>query len=258
MHPRSRRRHLANCTLRGRRSNPATAGDHPSRRALSTGVAAPAEQASRAGVGASSPSLRTPRWARMNPPTLSCAFSPEQEVPHGAAAHCLRSGPRHRGEIGQCPRNSIIAPTQIFFGHADNELLDFCIDSRPAGAATCSGTIEFLGDELSIPPQTCNRPRCIRYVPERLAAQAMSNFPKRSPLYVGESLAGVQLCFENVVVGNEIFITQQKFLVHCSGDLGQEAQPIHKHLPTRSSDDKQHCMPHRKSPTKRDGVTTWA
>jgi hypothetical protein len=36
-------------------------------------------------------------------------------------------------EISQCPDNAIIAPTQIFLGHADNELLHFRIDSRPAG-----------------------------------------------------------------------------------------------------------------------------
>ena len=50
-------------------------------------------------------------------------------------------------EISQCPHNAIIAPTQIFLGRANNELLDFRIDSRPAGAATGLGTIEFAGDQ---------------------------------------------------------------------------------------------------------------
>ena len=50
-------------------------------------------------------------------------------------------------QVSQRPHNAIIAPTRIFLGNADDELLDFCIDSRPAGAATGLKTIEFAGDQ---------------------------------------------------------------------------------------------------------------
>ena len=70
--------------------------------------------------------------------------------------------------------------------------------------------------------------------------------------YVGEPQARVQLCFENSILGNEIFIPKQECLVYHSGDVGQDTTPIHGHLLTRLLDDEQDCMPQRKSQTTRD------
>jgi hypothetical protein len=56
-------------------------------------------------------------------------------------------------QIGQRPHNSVIAPITVLPGHANDQLLNFSLDSRPAGASTRLRAIEFAGDQLAVPDQ---------------------------------------------------------------------------------------------------------
>jgi hypothetical protein len=52
-------------------------------------------------------------------------------------------------QIGQRPRNPVIAPITVLLGHANDQLLDFSLDPRPARASTDLRAIEFAGDQLA-------------------------------------------------------------------------------------------------------------
>ena len=64
-----------------------------------------------------------------------------------------------------------------------------------------------------------------------LTTAAVDEDPMPSP--VGHSIsyriAVGPLLFEDLVFGGKILITHRKFLVHCPGDMGQNAYPIHNH-----------------------------
>jgi len=55
----------------------------------------------------------------------------------------------------------------------------------------------------------------------------MCDFSERHPLRVSEPQPGLELSFKDPVFGSKILITQKEFLVHCSGNVGQNTYPIH-------------------------------
>src|ERR1019366_4752751 len=55
-------------------------------------------------------------------------------------------------QIGQCPRNPVIAPVTVLFGHANDQPFDLLLDPRPARGSTGPRTIELAGNELSVYP----------------------------------------------------------------------------------------------------------
>src|SRR3954464_4908841 len=78
-------------------------------------------------------------------------------------------------QIGQGAGNPVIAPVPILLGHANDQLLDFSRDSRPARAATSFRAVELAGDQLSVPGQdgvrlshSCDLSQC-------LATEAMTD-----------------------------------------------------------------------------------
>ena len=130
-------------------------------------------------------------------------------------------------QIGQRPRNPVIAPIPVLLGHACDQLLDSSLDPRPAGASTGLRAIEFAGDKLAIPGQDGVRPGHIGHFAENLAAQSTTDFAQRSSFGVRELQPSFQLGLQDAVFGSQIFISQQQLLVHRPRDVGQDACPIH-------------------------------
>jgi hypothetical protein len=56
-------------------------------------------------------------------------------------------------QIGQRPRNPVIAPVTVLLGHANDQSLDLSPDPRPTPAATGLRAIEFAGDKFAVPGQ---------------------------------------------------------------------------------------------------------
>ena len=75
-------------------------------------------------------------------------------------------------QIGQCPRNPVIAPVPVLSGHAHDQLLDLSLDPRSARASTGLRAIEFAGDKLAIPAQDSVRSGYGGDFGENLAAEA--------------------------------------------------------------------------------------
>jgi hypothetical protein len=89
-------------------------------------------------------------------------------------------------QIGQRPRNPVIAPVPVLAGHANDQLLDLSIDPRSARASTRLRAIEFAGDKLAIPAQDGVRPGYGGDAGENFAAQAMTDLAERTSLGVRE------------------------------------------------------------------------
>src|SRR5262245_53620497 len=85
-------------------------------------------------------------------------------------------------QIGQRPRNPVIAPITVLLGHANNQPLDFARDPWPARTATGFRAIELAGDKLAVPGQDGVRPSHGCKLGESLAAQAMTELAERGPL----------------------------------------------------------------------------
>jgi hypothetical protein len=62
-------------------------------------------------------------------------------------------------------------------------------------------------------------------------AKAMSDFSQCHSLRVSQPQRYPELSFEDPVFGSKILLSQQQFLVHCPGDIGQYAYPVHDHSP---------------------------
>jgi hypothetical protein len=60
----------------------------------------------------------------------------------------------------------------------------------------------------------------------------MTDLGQRGPISIGKELPTLNLAYKNPVFSDEIFIAQENFLVHCSGDIGQQARPIPSNPPT--------------------------
>ena len=126
-------------------------------------------------------------------------------------------------EIGQRPRNPVIAPVPVLARQANDQLLDHSPDPRSARALTGLRAIEFAGDQLAVPGQDGVRPGHSCDLAENLAAQAMADLAERGPLGVRELQPPFQLGLQDAVFGGQIFVPRQQLLVHRPRDVGQDA-----------------------------------
>ena len=133
----------------------------------------------------------------------------------------------HIPEIGQSAHNPIIAPVPVLTGHANDQLLDFSRQPKPARASTGLRAIELAGDKLAIPGQDGVRPRYSCDLGEGLAAQAMTDLAEHGSLGVRELQSPSQLGLQDADFGDQIFVPRQQLLVHRPRDVGQDARPIH-------------------------------
>ncbi len=130
-------------------------------------------------------------------------------------------------QIGQRPHNPVIAPVTVLPRHANDQLLNFSLDLRPAGASTSFRAIEFAGHEVAVPSQDGVRPGDIGHLAENLAAQSMTDLAERGSLGVRELQPPLQLGLQDAIFGGQIFDPRQQLLVHHPRDEGQNACPIH-------------------------------
>ena len=85
-------------------------------------------------------------------------------------------------QIGQRPRNPVIAPVPVLAGHANDQLLDLALDPRSARASTPLRAIELVGYKLAIPAQDSVWLGYGGDYGENLAAQAMTDLSERASL----------------------------------------------------------------------------
>jgi len=92
-------------------------------------------------------------------------------------------------QIGQRPRNPVIASITVLLSHANDQLLDLSLDPRPAGTSMGLRAIEFAGHQLAVPGQDGVRSGHIGHLAENLAAQSMTDLAERVARIAGRDRA---------------------------------------------------------------------
>ena len=64
------------------------------------------------------------------------------------------------------------------------------------------------------------------YLLEPFASESLSDLSQRVPLRIGEPESGRQACSQNAVLGAQVLVLQQQFLVDEARHKGQKAGPI--------------------------------
>jgi hypothetical protein len=85
--------------------------------------------------------------------------------------------------------------------------------------------VKLLGDQSPIPAQNSVGFGNARDIPERFAAKALSDFGQGDPFRVGEAQSRRKLGPQDSVLGGQILIPQQEFLVDGASHVGQEPHP---------------------------------
>jgi hypothetical protein len=130
-------------------------------------------------------------------------------------------------QISQRPHNPVIAPVTVLPRHANDQLLNFSLDPRPARASSSPRAVEFARHEVAVPGQDGVRPGDIGHLAQNLAAQSMTDFAERGSLGVRELQPPLRLGLQDAIFGGQIFDPCQQLLVHHPRDEGQNARPIH-------------------------------
>src|ERR1035438_9076935 len=126
-----------------------------------------------------------PKWL------FACA--PVRAVRRDGAEHYRPFDPRPHAPDWLAPDNPIITPGPVLLGHANNQFLNFSVDPWPARGSTCPRSIEFAGNQPSVPCQDGVGQGGSRHLAEGFAAQSMANLAELRSLGVGDPWAPFQL-----------------------------------------------------------------
>lgn len=129
-------------------------------------------------------------------------------------------------EIGQRPRDPVVAPVPVLAGHANDQLLDLPLDPRSA-RPSMRRAIELAGHELAIPAQDGVRLSYGGDVGQNLATQAMTDLAEHASLGVRQLQPTVQLRLEDAVLRGQVFVRRQQLLIHRPRHVGQDTRPFH-------------------------------
>src|ERR1035437_7757048 len=109
-------------------------------------------------------------------------------------------------QIGQRPNDPVIAPGRILLGHANNQFLNFSIDSGPAWDSTLLRAIELARGKSSVPCQDGIRQGHMRHLAKGLTAQSTANLAELRSLGVREPQPPLQLAPQDPVFSSQILI----------------------------------------------------
>jgi hypothetical protein len=88
------------------------------------------------------------------------------------------------------------------------------------------GSVELLGNQASVPAENAIRLGHSRDIPQCSAAQPIGDLSERGSLGIGQPQAGGQLAVQNAILGDQVFVAEQQFLIHESGHEGQQTCPM--------------------------------
>src|SRR6266404_4045557 len=134
-------------------------------------------------------------------------------------------------QICQGTYDPIVAPTRIFPRHLHDQAFCFLIYLGAPYTSTESRPIKFVRDELPIPTQNrIGLGRC-RHVLQCLSTQAVSDLGQCRLFSFRKQQPTLDLTSQDAVLRRQIFVSQQEFLIDCSGDIGEQARPKHLRFP---------------------------
>ena len=129
-------------------------------------------------------------------------------------------------QVGQCTDDAVISPAAVLSGHAHYQGFHFRWNLGAAWILPVLGAIELLGDQPSIPGQDGVGFGDAGDLSERFASQALPDLGEGGTLGIAQPQSRGQLRPQNTVLRGQIFILQQKLLVHRAGHVRQQSHPL--------------------------------
>ena len=131
-------------------------------------------------------------------------------------------------EVPESPGNSVIAPALVFSRKLDDQGLDFYVDSWSAWIMSILGAVELLRDQSAMPAQKGVGLDDVGYLLQSFLAKPLTNLGQRLPFTVGQTQATLDLVSKNAVLGRQVLVPQQEFLINRARDVGQQFLPVHR------------------------------
>jgi hypothetical protein len=132
-----------------------------------------------------------------------------QNVSHGLVGQAVT-------QIGQRSDDWVISPASILTRHSHHQSFHIRFNGGAAWILSVFGTIELLGDEPSIPGQDGVRLGNAGDLSERFASHTPPDLGEGGALEITQPQSRWQLRPQNTVLRGQIFILQEKLLVHRS------------------------------------------
>ena len=121
----------------------------------------------------------------------------------------------------ECAGDAIISPAAILTGQAHDQFRDVPTEGRSSRIGAVPGAIELVSDELSKPGENGVRFGSRGHRFESLPSESFADDGQSGTLGIGQHKAGRQTGTKDSILGQQIFILQQKLLIHNSGHISQ-------------------------------------
>jgi hypothetical protein len=139
-------------------------------------------------------------------------------------SHCLIG--QAVTQIGQGSDDAVISPAGVLSRHSHHQSFHFRSNRGATRILPLFGAIELLGDEPSIPGQDGVGLGDAGYRSECFASQALTDLGEGGALGIAQPQSRWQLRPQNTVLCGQIFILQQKLLVHRARHVRQQPHPL--------------------------------
>jgi hypothetical protein len=129
-------------------------------------------------------------------------------------------------EVGESPDDPVVSPSRVFSRHAYDEGFDLGRDRGTARTGATFGSVEFLGNQAAVPSQDGIRERDGGDQFKVLAAEPFADLGQSRALRIGKAQTRRQMCAEDTILGDEVFILEQQALVHQARYVRQQPHPF--------------------------------
>ena len=116
-------------------------------------------------------------------------------------------------QIGQRTHDAVISPAAVLARQLDYQRLHFRRDPWAAGRGTTMAPVELLRYQSSIPGQKGIRLGSAGDILQSFAAQSFGDLGQGGSLRIGQPESGRQMRSEDAILGRQVFVTQQQFLI---------------------------------------------
>ena len=128
--------------------------------------------------------------------------------------------------MGQRARDPVVAPALILACESHDERFNVGSDSWPAWIGASLGAIEFRGHQFPIPSQNGVGFGDTRHVRQSLSSQPAADLGQRRTFGIGQPKSAGQVPSQDPILGGQILVLQQQFLIDQAGDVRKQTCPV--------------------------------
>src|SRR5215468_10072719 len=129
-------------------------------------------------------------------------------------------------QIGQRTYDAVISPATVLACKPNHKRFHLRRDPWTAGIATTAGTVELQRHQASIPGEKRIRLGNARDILPSFAAESFCDLGQSGSLRIRQPEPRRQVSSEDAILGRQVFISQQQFLIDEARYKGQQACPV--------------------------------